>query len=189
MEIVPCSFFFWLVGFKGARTPNYKWNNSGKLLPTLSKVYTENFHKTNGRSQIGETWSKCTDFTPISLKWGWGHFPAVFLLRVFSWSQVQSLNLLEVKRGPKATALLGGVTAVCSRITSGVLLSFLRLPSPVCFISFCSLFPFPIRNRPLPLGSFPASSLQRPLSHPLQFVLSSYSEEKLSSILSRIFAV
>lgn len=39
-----------------------------------------------------------------------------------------------------------------------------------------------------PLGSFPASGLQRLLSHPLQSVLSSYSEEKLSSILARVFA-
>lgn len=39
-----------------------------------------------------------------------------------------------------------------------------------------------------PLGSFPASRLHRHPSHPLQFVLSSYVEEKLSSVLTGIFA-
>lgn len=79
-----------------------------------------------------------------------GPFSCCLSVRAFIWSEVQSLSLLEVKRGLKTTALLGGVTVVCSRITSSVFLSFLPLPSPVCFISFCFLFPFMIRTGPSP---------------------------------------
>lgn len=107
---------------------------------------------------------------------------------MFRWCEVQSLSLLEVKRGLKATALLGGVTVVCSRITSRVLLSFLPLPSPVCFYLILFSVSFSNKKQAPPLGSFTASRLHKHLSHPLQFVLSSYSEEKLSSVLPGIFA-